>query len=404
MDAPPAVQRALRLLGAGFALNFAAAAMAVGPGSAVVVRLTGDLGSAGVYFAVALGSSAAGALLGGRSMDAFGRRKTLVAALLASSAGFALAGAGALAGSVAAFLVGVLVFSLSNGVVGLTRVAAQDMVRPAQRGQAVALVMAIATAGAIVGPLFLVASEPLGAGLGQDPAMLVWFLAAPLPLLGALLVARAPEPRTLTPPAEPVAAAAGPARIPPWPFLAGLSALAAAFAGMTGVMGVTGAALAHAGHGLGAVGATMALHFVGMFAFSRPIGRAADRHGRRAIILAGLALLGLGGALIAWRPEPAALALGLFLIGLGWCGAFLGATVLLTDIIPAERRGRVLGAVDLGAALVSGAVSLGSGALLAGYGLGSVGLLATLIVLAPLVVVGLYAPRDDATMPRAQPA
>ena len=63
----------LQRLGAAYALAWASTSMAVGPGSAALVRLSGNLGWAGLYVALFNVGAAAGAALGGRAMDRYGR-------------------------------------------------------------------------------------------------------------------------------------------------------------------------------------------------------------------------------------------------------------------------------------------------------------------------------------------
>lgn len=398
MGLHPVVHRAVRLLGGGFALNLAAFAMVAGPGSVAMVRLTGDLHAAGLFFSLYLVGASLGAPLGGWGMDRWGRRAILALAFALGGVGYAIAGVAFALDHLGGFVAGIGLVSVCGGIVALSRVAAADMFPPARRGEAVAKVFVVATAGAIVGPLFLVGSEPLGAWLGRDPAGLVWFAAAPLLLLGGALVSRIPEPMEVarnmgayfpgeaTEAVRPAATARRSGRLA---LAAGVGAIALSLAAMTSVMGVTGAALTHAGHGVASIGGAMTLHFLGMYAFSPWVGRFADRAGRRAAILAGAIILGLGGALIALQPGPLTLAGGLLLIGLGWCFANLGGTVLVTEVVPLARRARVMGAVELGASLLGGAATAAAGALLAQQGLGGVGLFAVVLMLAPLTLASI---------------
>ncbi len=66
------------------------------------------------------------------------------------------------------------------------------------------------------------------------------------------------------------------------PARAAIVSIACSQAAMVGVMAVTGVVLDHAGYGQAAIAALMSAHFVGMFAFSIPLGGLADRRGRRA--------------------------------------------------------------------------------------------------------------------------
>jgi MFS family permease len=136
-----------------------------------------------------------------------------------------------------------------------------------------------------------------------------------------------------------------------------------------------------------AVGFALAAHFLGMFALSPLVGRLADRVGRRATILLGFLTLALGGLLIAFVPGVAGFSAGIFLVGLGWSGAYIGGTVLVTDATPADRSARVLGLTDMAAAVVTISASIGGGAWYAAHGLPGLGLLAVAIIILPAVLV-----------------
>ena len=192
-----AVRRTLQRLGSAYALAWATTSMSAGPGSAALVELTGSLTYAGLFIALIYLGGASGAFIGGRAMDRYGRRAPLVAAYLVSASGFVLAGIGVDRAVLMLFVVGAFLFAAATGTVNLTRVAAAEMFPPAERGRGVAWVQISAIFGAVVGPLLLLLSEPLGRLLGRPPLSLVWFLAPPLLLVSAFLVGGAMEPRGL---------------------------------------------------------------------------------------------------------------------------------------------------------------------------------------------------------------
>jgi MFS family permease len=159
--------------------------MAVGAGSAAIVNMTGNLAHAGLYVALFNVSAAAGAALGGRAMDRFGRKPPLIGAYAMSAFGFVIAGVAVSRGLLVLFVVGTAMFAMSFGTANLSRLAAAEMFAPAERGSGVAWIQISATFGAIVGPLLLVLSEPLGELTGRAPLSLVWFLAPPLLIASA---------------------------------------------------------------------------------------------------------------------------------------------------------------------------------------------------------------------------
>lgn len=394
MDLHPLIRRALWQLGGSYALAWLAIALAVGPGSAVVVDLSGRLDAAGWFIASYYLGAAAGGALFGRAMDAWGRRPVLVTAYLGAALGFAVAGTGVQLASLPMFLAGVVVLAAGMGGIHLTRVAAAEMFPAAGRGRAVGRIQLAALAGAIAGPLLLSASGPIGGLTDFDRSAVLWFAAVPVLAAALLIVRLAPETRLI---AENLTAyhpagggATGPRRATttqPRPLLTGVVTLGLANAAMVMSMGVTGAALRHDGHGPSAVGFALATHFTGMFGLSPLVGRLADRLGRRATILCGFGVLALGGTLIAFVPGVAGFSAGIGLVGLGWSGAYIGGTVLVTDATPADRTARVLGLTDMATAALAITASIAGGAWYAGHGLPGLGLLAVGIVTLPALLV-----------------
>lgn len=377
--------RHVRTLGISFGIAWVALSMVVGPGPAAWVKLSGRLADAGLFFALYGVSAALGAFAGGRLMDRVGRRRVLIAAHVTASAGFATAGLGYFAGGLALFAAGVVLLAVGFGAVFLTRLAAIDHATADRRGRAVAVVQVSATFGAIAGPLLLVAADPASATIGRDARDLVW-LVGPLVLLASAFVASlVPEPPRAASQAPP--AASPPRAAASAPLAAGIVAIALAEASMVGVMGVTGAALAHEGHGIGATGIVMVAHFLGMFGLSLLVGRVPDHLGRRPTIVAGLVVLAAGGLVVGLTDGVAAFAFGLLLVGLGWSFAYIGATVLVTDVAPPDRRASLLGTTDFATRLLSASVSAAAGWWYASRGLSGLGLAAAAVALVPIVLV-----------------
>lgn len=370
--------------------------MAVGPGSAALVRLSGNLAFAGLYVALFNTGAATGAALGGRTMDRYGRKRPLAVAYVVAAIGYVVAGIGVQRATLPLLVIGGFILAAAFGTAGLSRLAAAEMFPPNERGRGVAWIQIAAIFGAIMGPLVLLLSEPLGTMIGRPALDLVWFLAPPLLLLAAALVSAAGEPvaaakptsGSVTPlaPSTPNATAAAPA------ITAATVSLAASQASMAAVMGVSGAAVTHAGHGVPALSSIMLMHFVGMFALSRVVGGFADRVGRVQTILTGLALLCIGGAIVAFIPGVAAFATGLLLVGFGWSFGFIGSTVMLTDATAPERRARVVGRADLTAQLSAAVIALGGGWWFASRGLAGLGVFAIVIALLPVLLLARLRP------------
>lgn len=394
MDSP--TRHTLQLLGSAYALAWATTSMAAGPGSAAVVTLSGELSYAGLYVAIFYVGAAAGAALGGRAMDRYGRKPPLVASYLLGAAGYLIAGIGVQTGTLLTFVAGILLVAAAFGTANLSRLAVAELFAPAERGRGVAWIQIAAIFGAVAGPVLLILSGPFGRLLGREPLGLVWFFAPPLLLVAALLAARAKEPGAITNefasgPAAPVSltSSGDPARIARL-IAAGTVSLAASQTSMAAVMGIGGAAVAHAGHGVPVLGSVMLMHFIGMFALSRTVGRVADRVGRIQTILIGLALLSSGGAVIALIPGVVGLGTGLLLVGFGWSFGYIGSTVLLTDAAIPERRARTLGRADLTAQLCAAIVATGGGWWFAARGAAGLGILAIVIAAAPVLLLARF--------------
>lgn len=397
----PLIRQTLVRLGGAYALAWATTSMGAGPGSAAVVTLSGKLSYAGLYVAIFNVAAAAGAALGGRAMDRFGRKPPLVVGYVLAAAGYFVAGIGVQTASLFTFVVGAFMLAAAFGTSNLTRLAVAELFPPVERGRGVAWVQIAAIFGAVTGPLLLILSGPLGRSIGRDPLGLIWFLAPPLLLVSAYLASRSPEPRELARSAQRGWASSGSTGYGGYAssspaIVAGTVSLAASQASMAAVMGIGGAAVAHAGHGVPVLGSVMLMHFIGMFGLSQLVGRIADRVGRVQTILVGLALLASGGGIIAIVPGIVAFGVGLLLVGLGWSFGFIGSTVLLTDVAAPERRARTLGRADLTAQLSSAAIAAGGGWWFAARGAAGLGILAIAVAALPVILL--------TRLPKRQPA
>jgi MFS family permease len=156
---------------------------------------------------------------------------------------------------------------------------------------------------------------------------------------------------------------------------------------MVSVMVLTALHMRDHQHGLGAVSLVISAHTIGMFAFSAVSGRLADRWGRAPVILSGAA-----GLLLACLAAPLsnltfAMAISLFLLGLGWNFCFVGGSTLLSDHLSASERSRTQGFNDLLVGLASALGSLGSGIIFARYGYTVMTLAGALLSLIPILAI-----------------
>jgi MFS family permease len=225
-----------------------------------------------------------------------------------------------------------------------------------------------------------------------DPAVLPWVI-VPVAAVGALActLSLRPDPRDLA-----VAAASsspvGPARSPSQLLAVPLLRMAVIVAAvglmaMVAVMGMTPVALHHHGTSPAVVSTVISLHIAGMWALSPFIGAALDRFGRRPGIVAAGGVSVAGCLVAATDAGAVPIAVGLFLIELGWSGSFLGANAVISDLIEPNERAASLGFNDLVVSLSSAIAGLTSAFIFEGAGFRVLGLGVAVVVLAVMVSV-----------------
>jgi MFS family permease len=153
------------------------------------------------------------------------------------------------------------------------------------------------------------------------------------------------------------------------------------------------------GHDTSTISLAFMAHIVGMFGLSVPAGRLADRVGRVPVLVAGALLSASSGLMftlgvhLAWVAATA-----FYLVGFGWCLAFVSGAALLSDLSGPLTRARVLGISEVISHGLAVVASLSSGILLARGGEPTVGGLAFLLGSLPLVAI-LRATRSAAPAP-----
>jgi MFS family permease len=161
----------------------------------------------------------------------------------------------------------------------------------------------------------------------------------------------------------------------------------AAQGNMSIVMVLTSLVLHHHGHSLTAIAISHMFHTTGMFAFTIPLGRLADRFGRMQVMYPGVAVALVGAALVTFTPALWSVTLGTFLVGLGWAAANVAATALIADNAETTQRGRAIGVNDSFAGAVSVVTALVTGPVVEWYGLPWAGLTAVLFAAVPVALL-----------------
>jgi MFS family permease len=373
-------------------------------GGIMIERLLGSLALAGLATSLQYAARLLVAYPIGWVTDAYGRKAGLQVGLVLSLAGAVVVGLSMLWASFPLFLVGMLVFGLGVGAGQQLRTAAADMYLPHRRGEGLGLVLTGSLVGALGGPLLIAAAQGSAPALRLEEVALAWLLVPAVLLPSMALVAFIrPDPQAIAAnlgqyypgyqPPTPTSDAAGlmpGASLRAWlahyPLLVASLAMFAAHGTMTMMMALTPLALAHHGHPLTAISLAVALHVVGMFGLSLPLGRLTDRLGRRTMMLAGLLVVVLGTALVPATGNYGVATAGLVLIGVGWSGVSVAVTALVADVVPPAERGRAVGVVDSVSSLASILMPLAGGPLAELIGFAGLVAVVGVLALGPVVL------------------
>lgn len=416
-----ALQRSVRrntaLLALANALNWAVIVLVASLTTLTIGRLFALPELAGLGIALYLLAFAAGGLIAGRAMDAWGRRSGLLAAFLAGAGGAVLVYFGVGAALMLVALLGLLLVGLGTGGANLARVAGADMYRPERRARGISMVVFGAAFGAIGVPI--VFAPVLAGARAYTPAALAapWLIGAGLLLAGGLVVlAIRPDPRQIAEQLRSLVGAASAAQprpaVPPRPIstlmslpMVPLAVLAAVIsqAVMTAVMALTGLILADHGHDLGAISLTLSLHFVGMFGLVLFVGPLVERIGRFRAVVLGLLVLAAGVLALLPGPDLGNFIAGLFAVGVGWNIAFVASTTILADAAQPSERGRLLGFSDFLAIAGAAAWSIAAGLILIIFGLAALVVAAVLLALIPAGLIAINRKRLEG-LPLARPS
>lgn len=339
-----------------------------------------------------------------RVMDMRGRRPGLLLAYAIGITGAFLVVIGAILDFFPLALVG-LVATGGGMTAGMqSRYVAADLATPAHRGRALSTVVWATTIGSVLGPNLAAPMGSLAEGIGIPALAGPYLLTMAAFALAALTVAifLRPDPlltaRAIHATATNQDASVRPQRKSIREVVAiirdipnarlGLMTMAVGQSVMVGVMSMTPIHLSHGGADLQVIGLVISGHVAGMYVAAPVFGIASDRVGRRPVILLGGVLLLLAFAVsgTASGEESAQLALGLFLLGLGWSCSLIAGSTLLTESISLENRASVQGTADLITGLCGASAGLLAGVVIA---LGSYALLnglATLLVFSMIIL------------------
>lgn len=409
---PPLIKRNVALFSLSQSFTGAGMQFSYGFGPLMVVALTDSSALAGLSVGLVGVSRFLVAYPMGKITDAYGRKPGIYLGLALALAGALALGAAMLAHSIALFVAGLLMFGMGMNGAQQMRVAVADMFPPAMRAQALGYLALGSLFSLVLSPLMVKAADLVAQRTGADPLGLPWFFLPILIVGGMFVVAQVrPDPKTIgmdlaaywpgLPARRAVAATKPQAFSARWLFAdpsirLAMLANCAGTGNMSIVMVLTSLVLHEHGHSLIAIAISHTFHSAGMFAFTIPLGKLADRFGRERVMFPGVFVSLIGAALVALAPHMITVTLGTFLVGIGWAAANVAATAYIADRVSTEHRGRAIGANDTFAGASTIFSALVTGPLIAWAGLPATGLTAVLLALIPLALRAVTGPMQQA--------
>lgn len=404
LRAPAVQRRTLLVLSASQVIGGVGQAIGIAVGSLLAAQIAGTAAVAGLASTSSVLGAALLAVPVARIMSSSGRRAGLIMGYVAALLGAAVVVAAAFADSLALMLVGMFLFGGGTTAGFQARFAATDLAEPHRRGQALSLVVWATTIGAVLGPNLSQPSGALGEALGLARLSGPFLISAVLFALAALFVAvlLRPDPLLLSrelsaetwePTAQRVSVRRSLSAIVSTPDgRLGLLAVVVSHSVMVAVMVLSPIHLGHGGATLTVIGVVISMHIAGMFALSPLVGWLADRVGRRRTVLVGAVVLAVALAIAGTAPADRSgqVAVGLFLLGLGWSFGLIAGSTLVTESVPATIRPQAQGASDLTMGLCAAVAGALAGPVLDLAGYAGLNLVAGVIVV-PLFLVALRA-------------
>lgn len=401
---PPIIKRNTILFALAQSFSGAGMQFAYGLGPLMVLSLTGSAALAGLSVGLIGLSRFLASYPVGKITDAYGRKPGIFFGLTLALLGGLICGSSMSFASIWVFIVGMTIFGMGMSGVQQLRVAATDMYPHFHRAQALGYLALGSLVGLIFSPIIIEGSERFANANGYDPLGVPWFVLPAMIITGMVIVFFVrPDPKEIgmnlshyypgyTPPPTRVNLSKD-GKFSAWSLMRNVPTRMAiisncsAQGNMSIVMVLTSLVLAHHGSSLGAIAFSHMFHSAGMFAFTIPLGKLADRLGREKVMYPGVLVALVGAILVAFTDGSYWLVtLGTFLVGLGWAAANVAATALIADHVETGERGRAIGVNESFAGAINVAMALVTGPILQWSGLPMTGLVAVLVALPPLIM------------------
>jgi MFS family permease len=402
---PPLIKRNTLLLALSQSFIGAGTQLAYGIGPLMVIAVTGSASLAGLTVGLFGVSRFLVSYPTGKITDTFGRKPGILFGQGLTLIGTVATGFAMLAQSAAGLVTGMVIFTMGVSAAQQLRVAATDMYPPRMRGLALGFIATGSLAGIVLSPLVMGIAEVMAQRTGAKAIGLPWLM-LPLLIVGGMVLVRfvRPDPKEIgmnldryypdyVPPPRPAGGQG--AEFSAWTLLKFAPTRLAIVSNCAGqgnmaiVMVLTSLVLAHHGHSLTAIAFSHMFHAAGMFAFTIPLGWAADRIGREWVMYPGVAITLIGALFVALGEGFIAVTLGTFLVGLGWSAANVASTALIADQVDTQHRGRAIGVSETGAGAMTLLAAVVTGPLIECASLPAAGFAAALVAVVPLAMLAL---------------
>jgi len=402
---PPLIKRNTLLFALSQSFIGAGTQLAYGIGPLMVIAVTGSASLAGLTVGLFGVSRFLVSYPTGQITDKFGRKPGILFGQGLTMLGSIATGFAMLAQSAWGLVAGMVLFAMGVSAASQLRVAATDMYPPRMRGLALGFVATGSLVGIALSPLVMGIAEIASQRTGHAAIGLPWLM-LPVLIAGGMLLVKfvRPDPKEIglnlqryypdyVPPPKPAGGqgAEFSARqlLKFAPTRLAIVSNAAGQGNMAIVMVLTSLVLAHHGHSLTAIAFSHMFHAAGMFAFTIPLGWAADRVGREWVMYPGVAVTLVGALFVALGEGFVAVTLGTFLVGLGWSAANVASTALIADHADTAHRGRAIGVSETGAGAMTLLAALVTGPLIECASLPAAGFAAALVAVVPLAMLAL---------------
>lgn len=352
-------RKVVSVLALGQVLGGLGVASTVAAGSLLVAGITGSEAMAGLAQTSGVLGAAAMAIPLAKLTSRGGRRLALTSGYALGALGALFAITGGSYRNIVLMLIGTFLVGAASAAGYQSRFAAVDLATDVSRARNLSVVVWGATIGAVAGPNLMEPSGYIALHFGLPQlvgpylfasvtltlaAVLLFSLLRPDPYLYAARLADAPRIMQTKNTREVLQQI----RKIPRALLA-LLTIAIGHVVMVSIMVMTPVHMAHVDVQLRVIGIVISIHVAGMYAFSPVIGWLTDRLGRFKTIGFGFVVL-LTSTIIsgtAGAAQSVQLAIGLFLLGLGWSATLIAGSTLLAESVPQEIKTGSQGVADL---------------------------------------------------------